>query len=65
MDFYFLKIDFIKNQAHTNICFQRIGASYIFLGLYVDDLIFVSNQVYFLDSIKSPCLENLKFLILK
>jgi hypothetical protein len=35
---------FHQKYVHTNICVQRIGASCIFLGLYVDDLIFVSNQ---------------------
>jgi len=65
MDSYLLQIGLIKNQAHSNICVQRIGILCVLLGFYVDDLIFVNNQISFLDSIKSPYIRNLKRLILK
>jgi hypothetical protein len=51
---------FHQKYVHTNICVQRLGASCIFLGLYVDDLIFVSNQKKKLDSITSFYLGNVE-----
>jgi len=43
---------FIKNQVDTNICFQWASAFFLFIGLYVDDTILVSNHLSLLASIK-------------
>jgi hypothetical protein len=53
-----------KSSSHKYLCSKNWCIMY-FLETYVDDLIFVSNQVSFLDSIKSLCLGNLKWMILK
>jgi hypothetical protein len=56
----FYRCKFHKNQANTNIYVQRISTSFNNLGFYMDDLIFVNNQIIFLESIKSSLFQNLK-----
>jgi len=59
--FIFYKFKFHKkNQVNTNIYVQRIGTLFIYLGLYMDDLIFVNYQITFLESIKCSLFQKLK-----
>jgi len=43
---------FIKNQVDTNMYIQWTNAFFLFIGLYVDDTILVSNHLALLASIK-------------
>jgi hypothetical protein len=45
---FLLGIGFTKSQADTNIYVQWASATFLFIGLYVDDTILVNNHIIIL-----------------